>query len=169
MKRVFRLITDFFEVYFSAACLGVLFLSLFFQVVLRYLFKYPSDVLYEISGFSFVWTIFLGGLCAWRYNDHMRFSAVYDKLPRKIQLSLEIFFNLLFIVLLIICLGPILQDFSRLRLIKSTVLNISWLYLYIFFPTFIVFTIIHNGIFIYRDSRELFTGKISVREEKPWD
>jgi TRAP-type C4-dicarboxylate transport system permease small subunit len=169
MKRVFGLIMDFCEFYFSAACFGMLFLSLFLQVVLRYLFRYPSDVLYEISGFSFVWVVYLGGLCAWRYNDHMRFSAVYEKLPRKLQLALEIIFNLFFTVLLIICLGPILQDFSRLRLIKSTVLNISWLYLYVFFPLFIVFVIIHNGRFIYRDSRELFTGKILTREEKPWD
>jgi TRAP-type C4-dicarboxylate transport system permease small subunit len=169
MKRVFGLIADFIELYFSAACFGMLFLSLFLQVILRYLFNYPSAVLDEICMFSFVWSVFLGGLCAWRYNDHIRFTAIYDKLPRKIQLSLEIISNIIFTLLLIICLNPILQDFSRLMFIKSTVLNISWLYLYIFFPIFIVFIIIHNGIFIYHDSLELFTGKVSVREEKPWD
>ena len=64
MSRVLRRIFDIFEVYLPVAVFSVLLLSVFVQVFMRYVLNLPSPKLFEVSIYSFVWVIYLGGALA---------------------------------------------------------------------------------------------------------
>ncbi|WP_292590725.1 MULTISPECIES: TRAP transporter small permease [unclassified Mesotoga] len=149
--------------------LGLLFLSIFLQVVLRYVFRTPSPELFEVAQYSFIWTIFLGAPYARKFDAHIKFDIIFVKLPRKAQLILQIAFDLFFCIVLLVTLGPVLGDVLFYKIIKSEVLRIPWTYLFMCFPIFMVLTFIHNVIWIVKSFIELFSGRIVPKEVEPWD
>ncbi len=159
---------DVVEIHFSSVLLFVLFLSMFLQVLMRYVFNYPSPALYEIMTWSFVWTVWLGAAFAWRYQDHIRFNVLYEKLPRKVQLVFDISFNLIFSFTLIISFWPVLNQTIWYRIISSQVLGVPWDYLLMVLPISMVLILFHNVVWIYYEFDELIRGRKHAMEEKPW-
>ena len=169
MKKLFLWLIDLVEVHFASIILFTLFLSMFLQVILRYVFNYPSPALFEISGYSFIWVVFLGAPLARRYRAHIRFNILYEKLPRKAQLVIELIMDIIFNGGMFIALFPVLENFGWYKFLRSDVLRIPWTYLILCFPIFIFLILLHNSVWIYRGLKELITGKASEMEEKPWE
>ena len=76
-----------------AACLGVMALSVFINVVLRYGFGSGVAASEELSRLLFVWMVFIGATAAYPAGEHMAFTSLVgllkDKpLPMKIMSSL---------------------------------------------------------------------------------
>jgi len=155
MKAFLRVILNILEIHVPAVSIFVLFLSMFLQVVLRYGFKHPSPELFEISSYTFVWTVLLGAALANRYKNHIRFDIVYNKLPRKARLIIDIVFDSLFSILLLISLFPVVKQSIWYRIIKSEVLRIPWTYLVICLPLMMILITIQNGLSVYRNVLEL--------------
>jgi len=168
MRKFLKVLVDVFEKHLSSIMLFILFASMFIQVILRYFFNMPSPELFEISTYSFVWTVLLGAAFASRYRDHIRFNIIYEKFPRKVQLIVDIFFDTFFNLLLLISLYPVLRQSFWYKIIRSEVLNIPWTYLVICLPIAMVLIIVHNSIFIYKAIIELIKRKHVDVEEKPW-
>lgn len=63
------------------ACLGVMALLVFGNVVLRYAFNSGIAVSEELSRLLFVWLIFLGAILASVQHAHIGFDALVHKLP----------------------------------------------------------------------------------------
>jgi TRAP-type C4-dicarboxylate transport system permease small subunit len=169
LKKTGRFIIDFIEYRIASVFLLLLFTALFVQVVMRYVFNNPSPELFEISRYSFIWIIFIGAPLARRFGAHMKFNVIYDMVSRKVQIVFDLIFNAFFTVMLFVTFFPIWNDIIFYRMIRSNVLKIPWSYLLFCFPLFIILMIIHNLIWIYKDTRELITGKKSAKEEEPWD
>ncbi|MDD3681883.1 MAG: TRAP transporter small permease [Mesotoga sp.] len=167
--KVFQITLNLIESWGGIIFLGLLFLSIFFQVILRYVFSSPSPELFEIAQYSFIWTIFLGAPYARKFDAHIKFDIVFLKLPRKAQLLLQIAFDLFFCIVLLVTLGPVLGDVLFYKIIKSEVLRIPWTYLFMCFPIFMALTFIHNVIWIVKSFIELFSGRIFPKEVEPWD
>jgi len=148
--------------------LGILFLSLFFQVVLRYLFNFPSPLLFEMAQYSFIWTIFLGAPYARKFDAHIKFDIVSLKFPRKVQLIIQILFDLFFSIILIVMLKPVFEDLMFYRIIRTQIMKIPWTYAFMCFPLFMILTLIHNVIWIVKNFIELFFGKTISKEVEPW-
>jgi gluconokinase len=75
-----------------AACLGVMALSVFINVVLRYGFGSGVAASEELSRLLFVWMVFIGATAAYPAGEHMAFTSLVgllkDKpLPMKIMSS----------------------------------------------------------------------------------
>jgi len=168
-KKIGVFILNIIEYNIAPVFLALLFLSLFFQVILRYVFNYPSPELFEISQYSFIWVIFLGAPLARRFGAHIRFNVLYEKFSRKAQLILDLIFDLFFTFGLVITFFPVWDDILFYKFIRYNVLKIPWTYLLLCFPIFMVLMFIHNLIWIYKNGRELFTGKKPVKEVEPWD
>jgi len=166
--KVVKFIVDLFEKHLSAIFLFVLFLSMFLQVILRYVFNMPSPELYEISTYSFAWTVLLGAAFARRYRDHIRFNIIYERLPRKVQLVIDIIFDSFLTVLLILAFPPVIRQALWYKMIRSEVLGIPWTYLVMCLPIFMGLVVGRNIVFLYRELRELIKGEPMKVEEKPW-
>lgn len=141
---------------------------MFMQVLLRYVFRHPSPEAFEISSYSFVWSVLLGAALANRYKNHIRFDILYNKLPRKVQIVIDIFFDAFFSLLLIISLRPIVSQALWYRIIKSEVLGIPWTYLTLCLPIAMLLMIADNFRFIILNLRELIFNKPLKLEERPW-
>ncbi|AFK07982.1 TRAP-type C4-dicarboxylate transport system, small permease component [Mesotoga prima MesG1.Ag.4.2] len=176
MKKIFlsllktlQILLNLIESWGGTIFLGLLFLSIFFQVILRYVFSSPSPELFEIAQYSFIWTIFLGAPYARKFDAHIKFDILFLRFSRKVQLILQIVFDLFFCIVLLVSLGPVLGDVIFYKIIKSEVLRIPWTYLFMCFPIFMVLTFIHNVIWIVKSFLELISGKTFAKEVEPWD
>lgn len=166
--KLLKRIKDIFQIHVPAVCVLILFLGMFAQVILRYVFRHPSPEAFEISSYSFVWSVLLGAALANKYRNHIRFDIIYNKLPRKTQIVTDIVFDLFFSSLLIISLKPVVSQALWYKIIRSEVLGIPWTYLALCLPIAMVLMIIDNVRFIFLNLRELFFRKTYKMEERPW-
>lgn len=168
MKSIPRMIFDFLEVYLPSVIFSVLIASVFIQVVFRYVFNMPIPPLFEISLYSFIWVIYLGGSLATRFNQHMRFDLIYRKLPWKARHLVDIFYDILLDVIIVIIIYPTIQTIIKMYPLKASTLGISWAYLLVCFPIFLILVFIHSSTSIYYKIREMATGKKPPEETPPW-
>lgn len=168
MRRIAKIIFDFFEVHLASFIFLILIFSIVVQVFSRYVFDHPIPPLFELSIYSFVWVIYLGAPLAKRYRKHIRFDILYRKLPRKAQLFIEIFFDILTNIILLIILIPTIKYASWSYKIKASVLKVSYTYLILCFPIFIVLLFIHNSVWIYYYILEILGKKVPSMENPPW-
>jgi TRAP-type transport system small permease protein len=66
-----------------AACLGVMALSVFVNVVLRYGFGSGVAASEELSRLLFVWMVFIGATAAYPTGEHMAFTSLVGLLRKK--------------------------------------------------------------------------------------
>jgi TRAP-type C4-dicarboxylate transport system permease small subunit len=166
LQKVFNL----FEVYLPALIFIQLIVTVAGQVFSRYVLNQPLPKFFELSLYSFVWIIYLGAPLAKRYRKHMRFDVLSSKLPKKVQLLIDIFFDLLVNVIFGLLLIPTIQYASWLYKIKTSTLRIPWTYLALCFPLFLILIMVHNCIWIYKNICELLGKeelKNKIKEENP--
>ncbi len=167
--KILKLIVNFLEIHFNAVIFITLFLSMVVQVFMRYVLNMPSPVLHEVTMYSFVWTVYLSAAFAHRFRSHIRFNIIYDMLPRKAQLIIDLAFDIFVSSLLAFSFFPVVRELISYGFIESHILKVSWTYLFMVFPIFMALVLIHNAKFIYREFMELFKGEKMPEEEKPWD
>lgn len=66
-----------------AACLGVMAVSVFVNVVLRYGFGSGVAASEELSRLLFVWMVFIGATAAYPAGEHMAFTSLVGMLQKK--------------------------------------------------------------------------------------
>ena len=66
-----------------AACLGVMALAVFVNVVLRYGFGSGIAASEELSRLLFVWMVFIGAAAAYPMGEHMAFTSLVGMLQRR--------------------------------------------------------------------------------------
>ena len=66
-----------------AACLGVMALAVFVNVVLRYGFGSGITASEELSRLLFVWMVFIGATAAYPAGEHMAFTSLLRPLQRR--------------------------------------------------------------------------------------
>lgn len=146
----------------------VLTSSMFLQVVLRYGFKHPSPELFEISSYSFVWAVLLGAALANKYKNHIKFDVIYNKFSQKAKCIIDIIFDSLFSILLVISLFPVIKQSIWYRIIRSEVLGIPWTYLVICLPIMMALITVQNVASVYKNFRKLIEKRTEKTEESQW-
>lgn len=66
-----------------AACLGVMAVAVFINVVLRYGFGSGVAASEELSRLLFVWMVFIGAAAAYPLGEHMAFTSLLGALHRR--------------------------------------------------------------------------------------
>ncbi len=146
----------------------VLTSSMFLQVILRYGFKHPSPELFEISSYSFVWTVLLGAALANKYKNHIKFDVIYNKFSQKAKCIIDIIFDSFFSILLLISLFPVVKQSLWYKIIRSEVLGIPWTYLVICLPIMMVLITMQNVSSVYKNLRKLIEKRTEKTEESKW-
>ena len=168
MKRIGKWLLNFLEVYLPTAIFFLLIMTVFIQVVSRYGFNRPLPKFFELSLYSFVWSIYLGAALAKRYDQHIRFDLLHRKFSAKTRAIIEIFFDSLTTFVMLMLLYPSIEYTIWNYKIKASALRIPWTYLLLGFPLFVCLMILHNSMSIYQNVAKLFGKDIQNEEVPPW-
>jgi TRAP-type transport system small permease protein len=168
MKRIASRIFDLFEVYIASAVFVVLIASVCIQVFMRYVLDLPSPRLFELSIYAFVWIIYLGAALACRYNQHVRFDIIYQRLPVKVNQALDLAFHLVTNTALLVILYPVTKYTVDMFRIRSSALQIPWTFLLAVYPLFVVLVIIHNFTAVVGNWRRIRGRSEGEPEVPPW-
>lgn len=163
-KKVF----DFWEVHLPTLIFFLLIMSVALEVFFRYVLNNPIAELFELSVYTFVWAIYLGAALAKRYDQHIRFDILYIKLPKRARLFVDIFFDTLTSIVLLIVLIPSIQYTIMNYTIKASALRIPWTYLLLCFPISVCLILMHNSVAIVFNIRELLGREVPHKEIPPW-
>lgn len=166
MKKFGKALLDILEVYLPTAIFFLLIMTVFVQVVSRYGFNQPLPKFFELSIYSFVWSIYLGAALAKRYNQHIRFDLLYRKFSVKTRAIVDICFDSLTTFVMLLLLYPSIEYTIWNYRIKASALRIPWTYLLLCFPLFVCLIIVHNSLSIYTNLA-LLAGKDTHTEEVP--
>lgn len=83
-------IIDCFEEYLCAACLTVMTLLTFINVIARYVFSASFSFSEEITTYLFVLLSLLGAAIAAKRGAHLGFSLITELMPRKVRKAMAI-------------------------------------------------------------------------------
>lgn len=124
------------EQYVAVILFNVILFSLFWQAISRKIGS-PSSWTDETSRLLFVWMGVLGCHLAQRENIHVRIDAILLSLPKKIQLFIEAFINVVMIGLLGMIFYYSISIVQRKSFTPLVTLGIgeSWLYAAMFLWT----------------------------------
>ena len=89
MKRLLRFAERIIDAAAIAAFTGI-FLCVFGQVVLRYVFNSPMTWSEELARYLFIWCAFLGWIVASRRNSHLAMSFALERLDRRSQAAISV-------------------------------------------------------------------------------
>lgn len=78
LNRMFYKLLD----HILVACMTVMFVLLFSNVMLRFFTNGSIDIAEELPRFLFVWVTFLGAIIALRENTHINVNIVVSRLPK---------------------------------------------------------------------------------------
>lgn len=168
MKGSVKKIFNFCEVHLPTLIFFILIMSVALEVFFRYVLNNPIAELFEVSIYTFVWAIYLGAALAKRYNQHIRFDILYIQLPKRARLFVDIFFDTLTSIVLLIVLIPSIQYTIINYTIKASALRIPWTYLLMCFPISLILILVHNSMAIVSNINELIGRRAPDEEIPPW-
>ncbi|MFO1413148.1 MAG: TRAP transporter small permease [Burkholderiales bacterium] len=129
---VLRLVDGYFRLlrFFIAACLVVMVVLVFGNVVLRYGFNSGITVSEELSRWVFVWLTFVGALVALRDHKHLGMDSVVSKLPPAGKKACFILSNLLMLgCVVVFAIGSWQQTLINIgNAAPATGLSSGWFY-----------------------------------------
>jgi len=164
-KRSGLFLLDALEIYLPTLSFVVLFIVFILQVFYRYFLNNPLTWPPEIISIAFIWTTVLGACYAQRKVDHVAFGLIYDRLSALGQLIFRLIGNGFIAIAFIIALKPTYDYIVFMDFKKSTVLKIS--FAYIFFP-YLVFLLLIVGrmlVAIWIDLQLLRTQRDNLPKE----
>lgn len=97
LERAARLITRGFEI-LIVACLAIMGVLVFGNVVLRYAFNSGIAISEELSRLLFVWLIFMGAVLASAQRIHIGFDTLQQHVGPRLRRALKLFTGVLILI-----------------------------------------------------------------------
>ena len=166
-KTVTKII-NIIEIKIPVVILLILVGSIGVSVFFRYVLNNPIPELFEISTYSYVWLVYLGGALAVRYDQHIRFDILFSKFNPRIGLIVELVQDVITSLFMIVMFFPCLKYTFSLYMIKSSSLRIPWTFLLLCFPVFLLLCFYHLFRKIITSIRNLSEKKEVEKEIYPW-
>ena len=142
--------------FLMVACLGLMVLMVFGNVVLRYVFNSGIVASEELSRWLFVWMTFLGAIVAIRRHAHLGTDALISRLPRMGRKLCFVAAHLLMIYMCwLMARGGWQQAVINLQT-TSAVMEVSMAW---FQASGVVFAIL-GGLLLVNELWMLFTGQL---------
>lgn len=117
-----------------ASLVGVLTVSVFLQVLVRFVFKSPLPWTEEVSRLAFVYSIFVGATVAVREKAHINVDVVLVALPPPMARAVKLLGSLLVAVFLCFVTWQGIQFVRATGVQMTPVLQIPFRHLYIVIP-----------------------------------
>lgn len=83
----------------AVTALIIMLCSIFYNVLMRYLFRNPTSWADELAMICMAYVTFVGGAVAYKKNLHFGIEFVVDKLPFSMRMFIRRLFNFIFIIL----------------------------------------------------------------------
>ena len=83
--KILKKFFDNFEEIACASLVGIMVFSLTLQVAVRMIFGSSIAWTEELSRYSFIWSVYMGGVLAVKRNEHVRITAQFLLLPRVLR------------------------------------------------------------------------------------
>ena len=142
--------------FLMVACLGLMVVMVFGNVVLRYGFNSGITVSEELSRWLFVWMTFLGAIVAVRKHAHLGTDALVSRLPRG---GKKACFVAAHVLMLLMCLLMFRGSWQQTVInydTASAVMQASMAWLYVSGMVFAVLA----ALIIVHELWELLTGRL---------
>jgi len=166
--RWVRAITRTFEI-LIVACLAVMGILVFGNVVLRYAFNSGIAISEELSRLLFVWLIFLGAVLASAQRVHIGFDTLQRHVGPRTRRALIVFSGVLILIgCVIFIIGGYKQTLINLGN-TYPVLGISYGWLYgvgLIFGIALIFPVCHNILLALRGDFDKMTHDLGDRIEE---
>jgi TRAP-type transport system small permease protein len=105
--KIFNALERLVEI-FMGVCLSVMAILLVSNVIMRYFFNTGIPWSEEFTRFLFIWIIFLGAIGALKDNNHLGFTSLIQKLPKKAKLVVYIISQaMVFATLVVFFIGSV--------------------------------------------------------------
>ena len=138
------------------ACLGLMVVMVFGNVVLRYGFNSGITVSEELSRWLFVWMTFLGAIVAVRKHLHLGTDALVSRLPRRGKKACFVAAHLLMLFMCLLMLRGSWQQTVINYGTTSAVMQASMAWLYV---SGVVFAVL-AAVIIAHELWQLVTGRL---------
>lgn len=142
------------------ACLAVMLIMVFSNVVLRYGFNSGITASEEISRLLFVWMTYLGAIVAMKEHAHLGVDSIVRKLPLKARKAVLILVNL---VMLFICYLLLVGSWQQTLINVTTYSPVTGVSLAVFYSTGIV-TSIGVAAYLLLNIYHAVTGRIDEKD-----
>ncbi len=112
----------------------ILTVSVFLQVLIRFVFKYPLPWTEEIARIAFVYCIFVGATIAVRENSHLQVDFLLVILPKRVARA-AVFLGMLLVGVFLVFVtwqGVVLVLATGVQM--SPVMQVPFKYLYLILP-----------------------------------
>lgn len=114
---------------------GLLTVSVFLQVLIRFVFKYPLPWTEEVSRIAFVYSIFVGATIAVREKAHLNVDFLLVALPKAVARAVKFLGATLMAVFLSVMTWQGIE-FVRVTGVQVTpVMQVPFRYLYLIIPS----------------------------------
>jgi len=163
IKTIFRrfvIIGNKFIEISSMLTLGVMLTLIAYQIVLRYIFRHGDSTANELVSYLYIWSIYLGMVCAAKDREHIAVTMLPDKFPPKAKALTYFFANACWLYYnLFVCYASITLINKMIPLgAKTAVLQVYQYYFYLILPISFIWT----SIYVIRDAvhyMKAFVGK----------
>lgn len=142
-------------------CITVMFVLVFSNVILRYVFNSGITWSSELSRYLFVWLVFLGAIAALKDNMHLSMDIVTDLLPPKVK---KVFFVVSNLVVLYVLWLFFKGSWSMTFLTMSRLSPATKIPLGLIYGIGIVSSIAMGGIVLGRLFQTIFKDKYNFKE-----
>lgn len=119
-KRIYAHLDEHVETYLATVALAILTLLIVYQVFMRYVMNNPTSWAEEIAAFALVWFVYSSGSYAVRYQRHVRFNALIDRLGHHVPIAQRIIRIIVFllwlgflVIMTIYSIEMVMQQFAR--------------------------------------------------------
>lgn len=134
--------------------------TIFAQVVFRYLFNSPIYWADEFAVLIFAWMIFIGAVVATKYNEHISVDTFVRLFPKRLQIGLAVITNIaiLLVIVLLFVEGILLT--RKTVALNYPAMEISRGFLYISIPVTTPLMGFYLARTIIRDIRVFFKNRL---------
>lgn len=121
--------------YLLTFLVGLLTVSVFLQVLIRFVFKYPLPWTEEVSRIAFVYSIFVGATIAVREKAHLNVDFVLVVLPQGLALAIKLVGTALVGIFLVFMTWQGVVFVRATGVQVTPVMQVPFRYLYLIIPS----------------------------------
>ena len=147
----FQKISDYAGISFLCALVIAVAIQVFFRYILNNPLPWPE----ELARYLFIWITYMGLVKVVRENSHYRIDFFMMRMPKQIQILLEVFFDILIILSLLFSLYGSFYLIKANLVILSPAMQVPLIIMYLAFPVSILFMVPQYFIFIIKNIREI--------------
>ena len=159
----------FLELNLPAIFMICLFGGFVVAVCFRYLFNLPLAKVEEGYVIAFCWMALFSAPLAIRDEEHLCFTILYDALREKGKAVIDVLGKVILLVLLIVLIKPSWETVIFYGITRTSMLRMSYTYLYAPFMFYLLATIYHQLILVIRDigvMLRVFRGEAPTSEKE---